>query len=183
MSILGKSVSTLIKAANDGNIGAIDKLADSVSSFDMSKIKTLARDKQKKAKDFTNLSKEMRETKHKEARERTSMRAHIKLYDDLIMMADELCIKVAIENDITPFTSAAIYRTSNEMVTNFESLKKTFYALDTKVDNFANIKKEYSAIILKLKNAERDAVKHFKAMEQYRKKVTQLNTSIEGLKK
>ena len=183
MSILGKSVSTLIKAANDGNIGAIDKLADGVGSFDLSKIKTLTREKQQKAKQYTNLSKEMRETRHKQARERTSMRAHVKLYDDLIMAADELCIKVAIENDVAPFTTSVLYKTSSEMARDFESIKKSFHALSTDIDNFNNIKKEYSGIIMKIKSAEREAVKHYKAVEQLGKKIVQLNTSIEGLKK
>lgn len=183
MSIIGKSVSTLIKAANDGNIGAIDKLADSVGSFSAANIKSMTRDKQKKAKDYTKLASELKKVRQNEVRERQSMRTHVRLYEDLVMMADELCVKVAIENDDKPFTSVSVYKTSNEMATNFDAIKKTFYALSTTIDDFNNIKKEYSAIILKIKAAERDAIKHYKAMEQIKKKVSQLNNSIEGLKK
>lgn len=183
MSILGKSASALIRAANDGNIGAIDKLADGVASIDVSKLKGVAREKQQKAKDFTRVSKDITDTRKKRHECKNTLQSLLTVYDELVMIADEINVKVSIENDVNPFTPTAVYRTPNSMSRDFGVPKKIFNAISTEIDNFQNIKKEYTSVIMRLKEAERNVVKEQTTINQLTKKLEQLNTSIENLKK
>jgi len=183
MSILGKSASALIKAANNGNMGAIDKLADSVASLDLSKMKDVSRDKKKKVTDYTRLSGGIRRARTDKRDARTKMREYVNLYEELIMVADELNVKVSIENDFSAFTTSVVFRTDHEMTNVFGSFKKVFKGLNKDIEGFDTIKKEYTSIIMRIKTAERDAIKEHKYIETLEKKILQLNTSIEALKK
>lgn len=183
MSILGKAATTLIRVANDGNIGAIDKLVDAASSIDLSKLKNVSREKQKKAKDYSKASDDLKDARRKQREARNSMYAQVNLYEELVMMADEMNVKIAIENDVKPFTSTAVYKTSSQMASDLQCPKKTFYAISTDIDNFDKIKREYQAIIMRIKESEREAIKQYRNYDTLTKKVEQLNTTIEGLKK
>lgn len=172
-AIAKKVVIGAIKVANNGDIKAVDNLANTVDN----KLTDIHNKNIKKKKD--NLSRMIRDITTKESKISSDLNELISEFRKNVLEC-RLIIK-DIQDNYNGFTTNVIYKTSSKIVDMGLPDVKYFSYKNIVDTNFNKIKFKYSNYVKTIKDIERDIINLSNDKKQLDKDIEKLNKEIEEL--
>lgn len=180
---INKMAAGLIKAANDGQIKLVDDAAGKVASLEIKKIKSEAKDKEKKVTDYEKLQKNLKKNRDDIQFYEQKCQESLQKYWDATDAVNDFLMQIELKSSVkTIHNNTAIYKTHRDMLKTVYFDEICYKGLVKEVNEYSKVNLQYKKMITNIQKIEKDYIRYEKDKEKASDALTKTNDDIERLR-